>query len=220
MLDFKPISLCSVVYKMVTKSLANCLKINLCHIVLDEKITFVLGWLISDNVIVSYEIMHSFRRKIGGKVGFFALKLDMSKAYDRVEWSFLIAVMRRVGFSEKWVVVVQDCMESTSFLFIVNGTHRGLIFQCRGIRQGYSVSLYLFLLCVDGFSALIKYAIQSHSLYGMMCSKPGPIVSHLLFANDSHFFCKASHDDCVKIKRIIGSYEKALGMDSKMEGQR
>lgn len=134
-----------MVYKVVTKVLANRFKGALCHVISSEQSAFVLGCLIFDNVIVAYEAIHTLQRKIGGKVGFVALMLDMSKAYNRMEWKFLFSVMRRVGFSEQWVVVVRDCLESVSFSFIINGSPHGLVIPTRGIHQGCLLSPYLFL---------------------------------------------------------------------------
>lgn len=107
-------------------------------------------------------------------------------------------------------------MESTSFSFIVNGTPQGLVSPSRGIRQGCPLSLYLFLLCAEGFSALLKNTVQTHSLYGITCLKPRPVVSHLLFANNSLVFYKVTLDNYVEIKMILCSYEKAFRIGDKL----
>lgn len=109
--DFRPISLCNVIYKIITKILANHLKPFLLQIISVEHSAFIPRRLISDNIVVAFELLQSIRRKVGGRGGSTALKLDMSKAYDGVEWTFLEAIMKR----NRWVAVVMNCISSSSF---------------------------------------------------------------------------------------------------------
>ena len=96
--DLRPISLCNVLYKIISKVLANRLKKILPIIISENQSAFVPGCLISDNILIAYELTHFLKNKIKGADGWAAIKLDMSKAYDRVEWSFLQAMMVKLGF--------------------------------------------------------------------------------------------------------------------------
>ncbi|KAK5841990.1 hypothetical protein PVK06_004316 [Gossypium arboreum] len=97
---FRPISLCSVLYKIVAKTIANRFQTVIGRCIDAAQSAFIPGRLISDNVILAYEILHTFRNKRIGTKGYMAVKFDMSKAYDRVEWSFLKAVMLKMGFAK------------------------------------------------------------------------------------------------------------------------
>ncbi|XP_059458257.1 uncharacterized protein LOC132187840 [Corylus avellana] len=104
--DFRPISLCNVLYKLLAKVLANRLKVILPNIVSSNQSAFISGRLISDNILVTYETLHTMHSRMYGRMGYMALKLDMSKAYGQVEWIFLEKVMGKMSFSEKWVNMV------------------------------------------------------------------------------------------------------------------
>ena len=98
MSNFRPISLCNVIYKIISKVLANRLKQVLPHIISPTQRAFVLRRLITDIVLVAYETLHTMHARQKGKKGSLALKLDISKAYDRVKWQFLQKIMEKMGF--------------------------------------------------------------------------------------------------------------------------
>jgi hypothetical protein len=97
--EFRPISLCNVLYKIISKILANRLKVILPHIVSPYQSAFIPGRLITDNILAAYETLHTMHTRMKGKKSYMAVKIDMSKAYDRVEWGFLETVMGRIGFT-------------------------------------------------------------------------------------------------------------------------
>ncbi|XP_035551682.1 uncharacterized protein LOC118349865 [Juglans regia] len=102
--EFRHISLCNVLYKIISKTIANRLKKILPSIISQTQFAFVPGRLISDNVIVAFEALHTMNTKLSAKDGQMALKLDMSKTYDRIEWGFLEVVMLKMGFNQSWMI--------------------------------------------------------------------------------------------------------------------
>ena len=118
--DFHPISLCNVAYKLASKILANRLKPFLPNLVCENQSTFVVERLITDNILVASETMFHISQKRKGKVGEMALKLDMSKAYDRVEWICLEQIMIKLGFSRRWVGLMMQCITTVSYAIRIN----------------------------------------------------------------------------------------------------
>jgi hypothetical protein len=154
--DFRPISLCNVIYKIISKVLANRLKTLLPMIVSESQSTFVPGRLITDNILVAFETLHHMQHQKTGRMGSMALKLDMSKAYDRVEWKYLKRVLEQMGFHSKWVTLMMECISTVSYSILVNGEPHGYIKPSRGLLQGDPLSPYLFLLCAEGFHSLLQ----------------------------------------------------------------
>lgn len=209
--DLRPIALCNVLYKIVAKVLANRLKEILPDVIADNQSAFVPGRNISDNVLVSFKLLHFMKRKNRGLEGEVALKLDISKAYDRVDWRYLQKRMKVMGFSDKWIKWVMLCVTTVSYMINFNGHLVGPIVPSRGLRQGDLLSPYLFLFCVEGLSHSIKKAAEEGDISGCQIVMNAPSVTHLLFADDSFLFFKATELEATTVKRFLNRYEAESG---------
>ena len=194
--EFRPISLGNVVSYIVSKVLANRVKSILPNIISDAQSAFIPDRLITDNTTVAYEMLHRMRNRRRGKTGHMAIKLDISKLYDRVEWSFLQRIMLKMGLLDQWVNLAIETVSTASYSILINGEPKGLIKPTCGIKQGDSLSPYLFLFCVEGLSSLIRKAVTTNKLKGIQSCRDGVRISHLLFTDDSLLFCEAKRGEC------------------------
>ena len=217
MSDFKPISLYNVIYKIISKVLANRLKQTLPNIISPTQSAFVLGHLITDNVLVAYETLHTMHGRKKGKRGSLVLKLDISKAYDWVEWSFLKGIMIRMGFPEVWVDRVMCCVTTPTYSILINGKTYGNITPSRGLRQEDPLSPYLFLLCTEGFTSLLLKAEMEKRIQGVSICREAPRITNLLFADDSLIFCQTKQCEVQVISKILQVYAKASGQCINLE---
>ena len=177
----------------------------------ESQSAFVPGRQITDNVLVAFETMHCIDQRQKGREGLMAIKLDMSKAYDRVEWVFLEVMMRRLGFSEGWIGLMMMCVKTVSYSVLINGEPKGKIIPTRGLQQGDPISPYLFLLCAEGLTAMLKKEECEGRISGVAVCRGAPRISHLLFADDCIIFGKACSEESNRVLRVLADYEKESG---------
>jgi hypothetical protein len=135
--DFRPISLVSGIYKIISKVLANRLRVVLSRIISSPHNAFVKGRQILDSVLIASESL-DFRLKLGDPG--LLCKLDMEKAYDHVSWDFLLYMLKRCGFGQKWCAWIAFCISTASFSVLINGSPTGFFNSSRGVRQGDPLS--------------------------------------------------------------------------------
>ncbi|XP_056864269.1 uncharacterized protein LOC130511351 [Raphanus sativus] len=211
MTEFRPISLCNVSYKIISKIICSRLKKFLPKLISETQSAFVARRLISDNILLAQEAFHALRTNPMCKAKYMAIKTDMSKTYDRVKWCFLEALLLKMGFADKWVSWIHWCVSSISYQILLNGEPKGNIQPSRGLRQGDPLSPFLFILLTEALISQLRGAEEEGRLTGLKIARASPAISHLLFADDSLFFCKADVQQAAELIRIINLYGRASG---------
>lgn len=202
---FRPISLCNVVYKIVSKLLVAKLRPLLDKIISPAQSAFIPNRWIVENQVIVQEILHSFKTR-KTKPGLMAIKLDLQKAYDRVNWKFIQAILLHLGFNETFTSWIISCISSVSFEVLVNGGKTESFKLGRGLRQGDPLSPYLFILGQEILSRLLESALRSKNLQGIKTSMSGPTITHVMYADDIVLFSKASRKDVETISGILEKY--------------
>nr|GEW69779.1 reverse transcriptase [Tanacetum cinerariifolium] len=173
--QFRPISLCNFIYKIISKVL-------------------VIYKIISRVLVNRLKPLMS--KIISPQQSAFIPGLDLNKAFDRVEWDFLLVVLRKIRFGNVWCNWIHACLTTYELEFMMNGDSVAVIKLQRGLRQGDPISPYLFIIVADVLSRQIYKAMTLGTLSGIKIAHTCPLISHILFADDSFFFLKASHREC------------------------
>lgn len=177
----------------------------------DKQSAFIEGRLLTDNALIAFEINHYIKRRTQGKIGVAGLKIDIAKAYDRLEWSYVNSILRRYGFNETWIDRIMTLVQSVTYSFLQNGNEFGKVVPQRGVRQGDPISPYIYILCAEGLSAIVRRNEEAGLLHGCKIARGAPTISHLLFADDCYFFFKATKSEAGVMKRILARYESISG---------
>ncbi|GJY37827.1 putative RNA-directed DNA polymerase [Tanacetum coccineum] len=156
--DYRPISCCNVLYKCISKIITNRIIDGLKEIVSENQSAFIPGRRISDNILITQELMHNYHRNRGPPRC--AFKVDIQKAYDTVDWKFLDYILRCYGFHHKMVKWIMTCVTTASFSICINGDIHGFFKGKRGLRQGDPLSPYLFTLVMEVLTLIIKRRVR------------------------------------------------------------
>ncbi|CAL1380141.1 unnamed protein product [Linum trigynum] len=209
MKQFRPISCCNIFYKCIAKVLANRLREVLPLVISQNQSAFIKGRLISDNVLLAHEMVRLYNRKsVSPRC---ALKVDIMKAFDSVDWDFLETVMGAMGFPSQFVKWISICLHSTKLSVSFNGGLCGYFSSKKGLRQGDPLSPYLFTISMEVLSCMLNRA------YVLKTLPPHPqthriALSHLCFADDLLIFTKGTCEAVETTKQILDIFYTVSGL--------
>uniref|UniRef100_J3N6X5 Reverse transcriptase domain-containing protein n=1 Tax=Oryza brachyantha TaxID=4533 RepID=J3N6X5_ORYBR len=208
--DFRPISLCNVIYKIIAKSLAIQIREKIADCIDGSQQAFIKGRRASTNLIVVQEILHSFKLSSFHSSAFL-LKLDLSKAFDRLEWKFIAHAMLSKGFDPNFINLVLQCISTPSFSVILNGKTTGHFTSQRGLRQGCPLSPYLFVLSVNVLAEKFQEQASLGHIKGIKLNGQGPTIHALFYADDIIITGQANASEASAIRSLLNDFCKICG---------
>jgi hypothetical protein len=162
-IEFRPIACCNVLYKCITKILANRLRSCLSDLISFNQTAFVKGRIISENILLAQELVKGYHKNKGKARC--AIKVDLKKAYDSVEWNFILMCLLAVGCPARFVNSVRECITTLRLSIALNGSLVGYFKGGKGLRQGDPLSPYLFVLAMEVFTKLMSAKVRESQLF-------------------------------------------------------
>eukprot|EP00253_Pinus_taeda_P004952 PITA_04952 len=207
--DFRPISLCNVLYKIITKIIANRIRPILSTHITPQQFSFLENRQIHEAIGSAQEALHTIWSKHLKSI---LLKIDLSKAFDRVSWLYIKMMLIHLGFPIPFINWIMACISSPSFSILINGSASHFFHSERGLRQGCPLSPLLFLLVMEGLSRLIISATRNGTIRGLKISEEC-FITHLLFVDDVFILLDRSTRDTTTFSHILSLFSKETGME-------
>ena len=209
MTDFRPIACCNIIYKVISKILARRLKATLPEAIELNQCAFVEGRLLLENVLLATDLVKDFHKPSASSRS--AIKLDISKAFDTVRWSFVESTLRAMNYPDIFVTWIMKCIETATFSISVNGELEGFFTSSRGIRQGCSLSPYLYVIASNVLSKLINKAVSAGRIgFHPQCQEVN--LSHLSSADDIVVFNDGTPDSLLGTLQVFEEFAVMSGL--------
>lgn len=134
-----------MIFKLISKVIINRLKPLMDSIILSSPSAFIPSQIITDNILIAHELLHSMKNNTKGKIGRMVVKLDMSKVYNRVEWQYLKASMKALNFVDRWINLVISCVTSVNYSILLNGYPNQFFSNKRTTTRRSTFSSFYFM---------------------------------------------------------------------------
>ncbi|CAL9237898.1 unnamed protein product [Arabidopsis halleri] len=208
--DYRPISCCNLVYKIVSKIIANRLKPILHGCISRNQAAFLKGRSLGENVLLASELIRGYNTSSCPKSSM--LKVDIRKAFDTVCWDFLLKLLEAQEFPPLFRAWIKECISSPKYSVSINGELAGFFKGKKGLRQGDPLSPYLFIIIMEALSKLLEDAAANGRIeLHPKCSNP--MITHLLFADDLLVFSNGSRATLAGISEVMQRFKALSGLD-------
>lgn len=213
--DYRPICLCTFMNKVFTGLLATRIRPLLPRLISPEQSGFIVGREIHENILLALEMVNSLESRCRGMN--IIVKLDMQKAFDRVSWSFLQAVLLKFGFPARLVELRLSNLRATRLSVLINGASCGFFQPTRGVKKGDPLSPYLFILMSEALSRVLNSGVAEGRIGRYEASHRCSTVSHLAFVDDFILFLNGKASSLRALKDILSLYQEASGQQINLE---
>ncbi|XP_060188598.1 uncharacterized protein LOC132617573 [Lycium barbarum] len=207
----RPIILSNFSNKILSKILALRINTILPKIISENQTGFVKGRLITENILLTQEIIHGMRSKSNDCN--VVIKLDMSKAYDKLSWNFLTSILRKMGFDDFFINMVYRLISNNWYSVIINGIRFGFFKSSRGLKQGDPLSPALFIIAAETLTRALNYLHHNERFASFSMHKKGPQINHLSYADDLVLFTSADRISIKLIMKQLKLYQRASGQE-------
>ena len=207
--DYRPIACCNLIYKVISKIITRRLKATLPQAIELNQCAFVEGHLLLENVLLATELVKDYHKpSISSRS---AIKLDISKAFDTISWSFIEETLRAMNYPDLFVTWIIRCITTAAFSVSVNGELEGFFTSSRGVRQGCSISPYIYVIVSNVFSKLLNKAVGDGTIgYYQKCREVN--LYHLSFADDIVIFTDGTPESLRGTLRVFEDFASLSGL--------